>query len=560
VTDADPTAAVETIADHFWDTFLEQNPAYATIHGEDRYDDRLDDPGPDGRAAARGLADETLAAVEAIDPAALDLESRITRDILGVVARQAVRSDELGLHVLGSVDQIGGPQTVLPQLAQFQAADTPERLERFIARLRAYPAFMDAHVGNLREGVERGLTAPRVVVERTIAQLEGLMALPIGEAVVPAQVRVASEADRETVRDVVRDVVLPAEREYLRVLRDEYLAASRDDPGMWSAPDGDVIYRTLIENWTTLELDAAEIHEIGLAELELLGAEQRVLARAAGHGDDVAGYRAALGADPQNVPATADAVVARAAEDIERAMAIAPDWFSRLPEAGCVVRPVEAYKERDAPFAYYYPPARDGSRPGTYYVNTFDLPSRLYSKLATTTYHEAVPGHHFQITLEGEHPTLNRFRRYGARLVAGAYVEGWGLYAERLADEMGLFRSDGERFGMLDAQAWRAARLVVDTGLHAQRMRRGEAIDVLLDVGMSPTDAAIETDRYIAWPGHALTYMLGRREIARLRAEIAARDGDAFRLPAFHDAVLAHGALPLSTLAAELPAWVTAAD
>jgi uncharacterized protein (DUF885 family) len=285
-----------------------------------------------------------------------------------------------------------------------------------------------------------------------------------------------------------------------------------------------------------------------------------VLARAAGHGDDVAGYRAALGADPQNVPATADAVVARAAEDIERAMAIAPDWFSRLPEAGCVVRPVEAYKERDAPFAYYYPPARDGSRPGTYYVNTFDLPSRLYSKLATTTYHEAVPGHHFQITLEGEHPTLNRFRRYGARLVAGAYVEGWGLYAERLADEMGLFRSDGERFGMLDAQAWRAARLVVDTGLHAQRMRRGEAIDVLLDVGMSPTDAAIETDRYIAWPGQALTYMLGRREIARLRAEIAARDGDAFRLPAFHDAVLAHGALPLSTLAAELPAWVTAAD
>jgi uncharacterized protein (DUF885 family) len=220
---------------------------------------------------------------------------------------------------------------------------------------------------------------------------------------------------------------------------------------------------------------------------------------------------------------------------------------------------VEAFKEKDSPFAYYFPPTTDGSRPGIYYANTYDLPSRVYSTLATTTYHEAVPGHHFQIALEMENPDLNAFRRLGARMVGGAYVEGWGLYAERLADEMGLFRNEAERFGMLTAQAWRAARLVVDSGIHALRWTRQQCIDYLLAVGLSETDAIIETDRYIAWPGQALTYMLGMMEIRRLRASIAERDGAAFDLRRFHDQVLGHGSLPLATLARELPGWVTPA-
>ena len=207
-----------------------------------------------------------------------------------------------------------------------------------------------------------------------------------------------------------------------------------------------------------------------------------------------------------NTPQTKAELVERATEDIERAMAIAPRYFGVLPRAGCDVRPVEEYKERDAPFAYYYPPSPDGSRRGIYYANGYDLPSRKYTKLATTTFHEAVPGHHFQITLEMENPHLNAFRRLGARMVGGAYVEGWGLYSERLADEMGLFRDERERFGMLDAQAWRAARLVVDTGLHALRWPRQRSIDFLEGAGLSETDAVIETDRYICWPGQALTY------------------------------------------------------
>ena len=253
---------------------------------------------------------------------------------------------------------------------------------------------------------------------------------------------------------------------------------------------------------------------------------------------------------------TKDELVERATEDIERALAVAPRFFGVLPRAECEVRPVEEYKEKDAPFAYYYPPAPDGSRPGIYYANGYDLPSRKYTKLATTTYHEAAPGHHFQITLEMENPHLNTFRRLGARMVGGAYVEGWGLYSERLADEMGLFRDEAERFGMLDAQAWRAARLVVDTGLHALRWPRQRSIDFLRSAGLSETDAVIETDRYIAWPGQALTYKVGQREIERLRGELAARDGSSFDLRAFHDAVLGHGSLPLATLSRELPNWL----
>ena len=237
-------------------------------------------------------------------------------------------------------------------------------------------------------------------------------------------------------------------------------------------------------------------------------------------------------------------------------------WLSRRASSGrsrgpaCEVRPVEEFKEKDSPFAYYFPPSTDGSRSGIYYANGYDLPSRKFSKLATTTYHEAVPGHHFQIALEMENPNLNTFRRLGARMVGGAYVEGWGLYSERLADEIGLFRNEAERFGMFDAVAWRAARLVVDTGLHALRWDRQRSIDFLLGAGLSETDAVIETDRYIAWPGQALTYMIGCREIIRLRAEIAARDGSRFDLKAFHDAILGHGSLPLATLSRELPNWV----
>ena len=549
-------SAVDQLADGFWERFKQLNPLTATIYGDTRYDDRLPDPSPAGRAERRRYAEDMRAAAAAIPDEGLGVEDRITRDVMRVIGDIAIVQDDQRIDTLQVVDQMSGPQTMLPQLCQFQAADTPERLEAFLARLHAYPKFMADNRELLREALASGLTAPRIVVERTIAQLERMLATPIEAAVIPSLIKVARDEDRETIRAAVRDEVYPADAAFLEAMKGDYLAASRPDNGIWSAPNGDALYDTQILRWTTLQLDPREVHDVGLDELGSIEEERRAIARDAGFGDDTKAYRRALADDPENQPNSRETLIARAVEDIGRALDAAPRMFGRIPRAACRVIPVEEYKERDAPFAYYYPPSADSTRPGTYYVNTFDLRSRTYSRLASTTYHEAIPGHHFQIALEGENTALNSFRRFAARYAGGAYVEGWGLYAERLSDEMGLYRNEAERFGMLDAQAWRAARLVVDTGMHALRWPRQRSIDTLLAAGLTETDAVIETDRYIAWPAQALTYKTGQREIARLRREIAARDGAAFDLREFHDQALGHGSMPLATLARELPNWV----
>jgi uncharacterized protein (DUF885 family) len=551
----EPTA-VDQLADSFWERFLELSPISATVNGDTRYDDRLPDPSPEGRAKERKFAEDMRDAALAIPDEGLSVEDRITRDVLRVIGEIFVVQDDQRIDTLQVVDQMGGPQQLLPQVTQFQKADTPERLELFLARLHAYPQYMADNVALVGEGLASGLTAPRIVAERTIAQLERMLATPIDQAVVPSLITVANDEDREAIRDVIRDEVQPAIAGFLEALKGDYLAATRPDNGLWSAPNGDELYRTQILRWTTLDLDPQTVHQTGLDQLEGIESERREISRKAGFGDDTVAYRASLAADEANQARSQAHLIARATDDIERAFELAPSMFRRHPKSQCRVIPVEEYKERDAPFAYYYPPSADTTRPGTYYVNTFDLPSRTFSRLAATTYHEAIPGHHFQISLESENTALNKFRRFAARYAGGAYVEGWGLYAERLADEMGLYRNEAERFGMLDAQAWRAARLVVDTGMHALRWTRDRSIETLLAAGLTQTDAVIETDRYISWPAQALTYKVGQLEIERLRREIAARDGAAFDLREFHDQLLGHGSLPLATLTRELPNWV----
>jgi uncharacterized protein (DUF885 family) len=551
-------SAVDQLADGFWERFKELNPISATVNGDTRYDDRLPDPSPAGRAREQAFAEDMRDAAAAIPDGGLGVEDRITRDVMRVIAEIQLTELEQRMDTLMVVDQMGGPQTLLPQLCQFQAADTPERLELFMARLHGYPRYMADNVELLREARASGLTAPRIVAERTIAQLERMLAIPIDDAVVPSLVQVARDEDREAIRAVIRDEVQPADAAFLEALRGDYLAATRPENGLWSAPNGEALYRTQMLRWTTLDLDPRTVHQTGQDQLEEIELERRAISRAAGFGDDTVAYRASLAEDAANQAVSQAHLIARATDDIERAFELAPAMFRRAPVSQCRVIPVEEYKERDAPFAYYFPPSADTTRPGTYYVNTYDLPSRTFSRLAATTYHEAIPGHHFQISLESENTGLNSFRRFAARYAGGAYVEGWGLYAERLADEMGLYRNEAERFGMLDAQAWRAARLVVDTGIHALRWTRQQGIDQMLAAGLTETDALIETDRYICWPGQALTYKIGQLEIERLRREIAARDGAAFDIREFHDQLLGHGSLPLATLARELPNWVAA--
>lgn len=551
------TGVVDALAERFWEGLLERQPVAATFFGDDRFDDRLDDPGPAGRAADLAAAQALLAAAAGLERAGLGVEEAITLDMLEVVARLTVRAHEQATWQLASIDQLGGPQVLTGDLARVQRLDTPERLDRLLARLSAYPAYLEAHADVLRDGVAAGRTAAAPVVARVLEQTARVAAAPAADDPLLAAHPDLDEASRARLERAIAHDVRPAQGRFLQAVR-AYAPHARTDPGLWALPDGEALYDAAIEAHTTLVESAAAIHAYGQERLEALDGERLAIARQAGEAS-VEAYRASLLADPANHAASGDEIVALCEAVIERASAAAPRVFGRLPRAACVVRPVEPYAAPEAPPAFYLPPRPDGGRPGTFFVNTFEPSARPLHRFAATAFHEAVPGHHFQLAIETELTGLPRFRTLGSRLAGAAYTEGWGLYSEGLADELGLYRDERERFGMLEAQAWRAARLVVDTGLHAFRWDRERAVTFLeRAAGLPRLEAETETDRYIAAPGQALAYMIGQRELQALRAVLTARAGGAFDLVAFHDAVLGHGALPLATLRRQLPRWLEA--
>jgi uncharacterized protein (DUF885 family) len=372
-------------------------------------------------------------------------------------------------------------------------------------------------------------------------------------------VTVSDEADRDRIRAAVEEHVFAGHRRLRDYLVEEYEPHARQQPGLSATPNGDEAYRLSIRIQTSLDTTAEEVHAFGRADLEAIETEMDEIAHRLGHADRRA-LRQALLDDPSNHTDDPTAIVRLAQDQTDRAYAAAPRYFGRLPSANCYVKAVESYREAESPPAFYMPPTLDGSRQGQYYINTYQTAERQLHRIAAITFHEATPGHHFQIAIEMELKGLPPFRTLGARLAGTAYTEGWGLYTERLADEMGLYLDDRERLGMLEAQAFRASRLVVDSGLHAMGWARDEAIRFMHERGSLPmVDAEIEVDRYTVWPGQALAYKLGQREIERARADVSAAMGDRFDLRAFHDEVLGHGSLPLATLRREIGGWVEAA-
>jgi uncharacterized protein (DUF885 family) len=555
VTDVALGSAVTDLADRFWQWFLVRSPMYATVLGDERYDDRLPDPTPEGRATEVAGLKGFLEDAQQIERSGLSQEDSITLDMLEVVARIWLRQHAHDTHHFDAMDQMGGPQNLPGDMSRFQRLDTPERLDRAIARLEKFPHYLAAHRANLLEGVAAGRTAARPVVARVLDQVRRAVNTPVDENPLLIAHPELDEESRARVRRGIEAYVQPALADHLAAL-EGYSQFAREGEGVWALPDGEALYATQIVASTTLEESPQALHDYGMEQIEKIRGEVAEIARELGFADPKE-MREALAADPENYARDGAEIVDRATRQIARANAVAPRYFGRLPVASCEVRPVEPYQEAEAPPAFYFPPAPDGSRGGIYYVNTYQPENRPLYRLATTTYHEATPGHHFQIALEGELTDMPDFRRFGARLTGAAYAEGWGLYSERLADEMGLFESAWERLGMLDAQAWRAARLVVDTGLHAFKWSRQQSIDLLMDIGLSQLESETETDRYITWPGQALAYMTGQREIMALRDQLQARDGDRFDIVKFHDELLGHGTLPLATLRKELPGWVT---
>ena len=555
MTDVAVARPVVDLADRFWQWYLARNPLYATVLGDERYDDRLSDPSAEGRAEEVAGLKGFLHDANDIDRRLLDQEDTITLDMLEVVARIWLRQHELNVHHFEAMDQLAGPQSLPGDLSRFQRVDTPERIDRLIRRLELFPEHLALHRANLLEGIAAGRTAAAPVVARVIEQTRRAVGTPVDESPLLAAHPDLDEASRERIRAAVNEWVVPALNDHLGAL-EGYVPFARQGEGVWALPDGRELYQTMILASTTIEETPEALHQYGLDQLDSIHAETEQIARELGFAD-VPSMRRALESEKSNFAASGAEIVERATHQIARANAAAPRWFGRLPVAPCAVRAVEPYQEAEAPPAFYFPPAPDGSRGGIYYVNTYQPEHRPLYRLATTTYHEATPGHHFQIAIESELTDMPDFRRFGSRLTGAAYAEGWGLYSERLADEMGLFENPWERLGMLDAQGWRAARLVVDTGMHAFQWSRAKSVELLMTVGLSRLEAETETDRYIAWPGQALAYMTGMREIVALRRQLEARDGDRFDIVSFHDQVLGHGTLPLATLRRELPDWVT---
>lgn len=545
---------VVDLADRFWQWFLSRQPVFATVLGDERYDDRLPDPSAAGRAEEISAIKGFLADARQIERRYLDTEDAITLSMLEVVAEIWLRQHQLNVHHFDAVDQLAGPQGLPGDLARFQRLDTPERLDRLIRRLEQFPGYLAEHRANLLEGIAAGRTAAAPVVARVIEQTRRAVGTAADESPLLVAHPELDAESRERIRRAIEDWVTPALADHLAAL-EGYAEHVRSGDGVWALPDGQELYQMLILASTTLEETAEGLHNYGLEQLELIREEAAGIARELGFAD-VPAMRRALESEKSNFATSSTEIVERARRQIDRAEAAAPNWFGRLPRAACEVRAVEPYQEAEAPPAFYFPPAPDGSRSGIYFVNTYQPESRPLYRLAATTFHEATPGHHFQITIESELDGLPDFRRYGARLSGAAFPEGWGLYSERLADEMGLYESAWERLGMLDSLAWRAARLVVDTGLHAFQWPRQRSIDLLLGIGLTRLEAETETDRYIAWPGQALAYMTGMREIVALRRELEQRDGDRFDLKHFHDELIGHGTLPLATLRRELPGWV----
>jgi uncharacterized protein (DUF885 family) len=557
VTDADDLRA---IADRYWQARLEASPLFASFLGDHRYDDRVDDLSAEAEQVHRARWVDVARGVEAIDPTNLDETDRVTRDLLAEELRDAIAGIDARLVELASDQMQGIHAELLVMAGQLRAAE-PDHAAMAVARVGAMGVMLDQAAERYRAGLSAGRTPARTCIDRSINQVDGYLRSPLDDdpfTKLAGPERWEGEAAwREQLRATVHDELRPAFSRYRAVLADELAPAARPDdrPGLCWLDEGEDLYRLLIRTNTGLDLAPQDLHDIGLAEVtERLPAEYRALGRSAFGTEDLGEIFGHLLDDAELRYRDGDEILHHAQQCLADAEAAMGSWFGLLPEAPCVLTPVPDFLAADAPAAYYTPPAPDGSRPGEYHVNLREPTSRGRAETASIAFHEAIPGHHLQLAIASERTDLPAFRRLSWGHTA--FVEGWALYTERLADEMGLYRTDVDRLGMLASDSWRACRLVVDTGLHAMGWTRQQAIDFMTaHAPVSPAEIATEVDRYIGMPAQALAYKVGQREILRLRRDAEARLGGAFSIQGFHDVVLGAATISLGVLADRVEAW-----
>lgn len=550
---------------------LKRNPLNALFRGDLRYADRLGDMISNAYFdGERTAAEEDLRWLKTIDRETLNPTDQIAYDVFKWQTELNLKTLTPGMLALTAVrpiDHFNGFHVYYPGIASGQGAapfKTVEDYENNLKRHRDYIRFIDASIGRFREGMKTGIVQPKLVVNNMISQLDLLIAQGVEGSTFYAPVKQFPDsvpaADRARFTSeyaaIIRDGINPAHTRLRDFLKNEYLPVAREGVGLVSMPGGDKLYALLIEQNTTLPLSAEEVHQLGLSEVSRIKGQMEAIRQQVGFKGTLGEFFEYLRTDPRFKMQSKDAMRDAYYQIGKRVDARVREQFSTIPKAPLEIRYYEAYREKESAGGSYEAGPPDGSRPGVFYFNGYDLPSRTTSGMETLYLHEAVPGHHFQISLAQENLELPAFMRFGGN---NAYVEGWGLYAETLWKELGMETDPYHRFGGLDDEMLRAMRLVVDTGIHAKGWTRDQAIQYMLDnSSMGKTDATAEVERYIAIPGQALSYKVGALTISRLKDKAQKALGSRFDPRAFHAQALMTGALPLSVLEKKIDDWIAA--
>jgi len=554
---------LQTLFDSAWEAHLKRHPEDATRQGDHRYDDRLSDASPEAEAAGYAETRQQLADAKAIQRDRLSATEQVSLDLFIYEATETLRNEPLVGYRRMSLGALGGFQSGFASLLQASPAATTAQAEQVLARMNAYPHRVDQELVRLRQGQSLGWVPPRAVLERVLASLDKQIAArgdasPFFEPftkIGPEVPATEQQRLRGLARQAIAEQVLPAQRRLRAFVAGPYLAAAPASGAMRDYPGGAAVYREAVRSNTTTDLTPAQIHAIGLREVARLQGQIQAVMREMKWQGDFASFTHWLNTDPKFFYKGPDELLAGYRDIGKRIDPELPRFFAELPRTTYGMRAIPAFQGAAAA-AYYNPPPLDGTGPGWFNANTAAWRSTPRWSMETLTAHEAVPGHHLQVARAAELGQLPKFRR-SAWFVA--YGEGWALYAETLGTEIGLYQDPASHFGHLQAQIFRAARLVVDTGIHDMGWSRQKAIDYMVDVtGEDRAFISSEVDRYTSWPGQALGYMIGNLKLHELRDRAQNRLGDRFDLRRFHMVLLDQGAVPLPLLEARVDEWIGA--
>jgi len=556
----DRRKALGDLFHEYWEDQLKHNPEFASSLGDKRYNDQTSDYSVQAVNDALAREQKFLLRLASIDPTGFTDQEKTSQDLL----IREFELDEEGAEFKDwemPVNQMGGIYNDYPRLAAMLSFTTVKDYDDWIARLHALPTAFAQVTENMSIGMEDGRVPPKYLLEKALDEVKQLanqkpedspLALPIKNfpAAIPA-------AEQERIKTAMLDAItkedLPAYLRFARFLEVSYIPAGRAKPGIDSLPDGKKYYQFLIKQTTTTNLTADQIHQIGLDEVKKDEAEMLAIAQKLGF-QDLKSFRESLKTNPKLHPASADALLDTYRGYLKPMQAKLPELFGTLPRAPFEVVAVPDFMAKNSAPAYYQPGTTDGSRPGRLFIDTYNAAERNLYGVESIAYHEGIPGHHLQISIAHELTGLPEFRKYGRYT---AYTEGWGLYAERLGKDVGFYQDPYSDYGRLEADIWRAIRLVVDTGVHSESWTREQMVAYFHDhSNVDEPSVQAEVDRYIAWPSQALSYKIGQLKILELRDRAQKALGAKFDIRAFHDQVLDAGALPLDVLEKRVDAWI----